>query len=449
MAVSSTRCWYRYFILATHERRMSKENHGTAREQQVRDIAARLGVADFVYFAPPVAKGAGQREAAGDGLLLVGERGAILQVKARDPVKGINDSADRARAWVKKYADKAMTQGLGTKRELARRQAMGSPMVVFPVRAADLPTEARLRYKCSVRQDSRDWPVIVILDHPQMPEVDLGFVPEVVWFGFSDWRELQRRLRSTSAAIDYVHRVLRDGMHVLLWQEAKRYAVLRAADEESVSGSVTGVPYLAHPYLFDELGTNLFHDVIDKVWPDDGIIPWKCVEEYRMIVEFLDAVPPEVQSQVGRWILSKRFEVAKGQRVSSGLIQLDFRDRLVFACSHLHHWTDAREWFREFTMLTALRHVQALESGASEDSRTLGVAALVEERGERTGVSYGFFMLIGCEASPEIPVGLRRNFEFRYGIHNHGAGTTLEPEIRPDETCPCMSGKAFGICCGT
>jgi len=378
---------------------MSEDNHGITREQQVRDIAARLGVADFVYFAPPVSKGAAQREVAGDGLLLVGKRGAILQVKARDPVKSANDSADRARAWVVKHAAKAVAQGLGTKRELARRQAMGTPMVVFPVRAADLSPEARLKYKCLVDQDTRDWPVIVILDHPQMPEVDLGSKPGVVWFAFDDWWELQRRLRSVSATIDYISRALRDGLRVPLLQEARRYAMLRTADENAVAASGVGVPYLAHPDDFDELGTDLFHDIIDKVWPDDGIIPWRSVDEYRAIVEFLDAVPPQIQSVVGRWVLRKRSEILREQKVSSGLVSLDFRDRLVFMCSHYRYWSDVKQWLGEIALLTALRHFQALESGASEDTKTLGVAALVEERGGRVGVSYTFFMLTGSSLS--------------------------------------------------
>jgi len=44
---------------------------------------------------------------------------------------------------------------------------------------------------------------------------------------------------------------------------------------------------------------DIYHDVIDKVWPDDGIIPWQSAGEYRAIVEFLDAVPPTAQSEVG------------------------------------------------------------------------------------------------------------------------------------------------------
>jgi hypothetical protein len=429
---------------------MSDGQHGVTREQQVRDMAARLGVADFVYFAAPLSKGHGQREVAGDGLLLVGDRGAVLQVKSRDPSQGVRDSAERARAWIGKNAANAMAQGLGTKREIARRHEIGEPLQVYPVRAADLPADARTRYQCVVSGGTQDWPVIVLLDHPQMPQVDLAFVPGVVCFGFSDWWELQRRLRSTSATIDYVHRILHDGVHVPLWQEAERYAALQTADEQSASTSPTGVPYLAHQIQFDELGTDIYHDVIDKVWPDDGIIPWQSADEYRAIVEFLDAVPPTAQSEVGRWMLRKRTEIAKGRRLSSGLIQLSGGDRLVFACTHFRHWTDEQSWMAEFTGLTVLRHTQALEGGAGEDAKTLGVGALVEDRGEKTGVQYSFVMLIGVEptVSLRLPKDLRRYFEWTYGIHNLEAGTASIPFVAPDETCPCMSGKEFRLCCG-
>jgi hypothetical protein len=424
---------------------MSDEHHGVAREKQVRDIAARLGVADFVYYAPPITKGQGQREAAGDGLLLVGQRGAILQVKSRDPTRGVADSPARATAWIKKHALAAMTQGEGTRRELARRHALGTPVITFPIRAADLPEGTGQRYKCAILQDTTNWPIIVVLDHPQMPEVDLGFVPGVIWFGFSDWWELQRRLRSTSATIEYVHRVLHDGIHVPLWQETARYAALRRADEDFAFGSDTVLPYLADPDDFDELGADIFHDVIDKVWPDDGVVPWQSAEEYRMIVEFLDLVAPEAQSVVGRWILRKRADVEEGQRTSSGLIRLGKQDRLVFACSHIRYWLDGHDWLRQVAMLASLRHTQALESGAPDETKTLAVGVLVEERSD---VSYSFVMLNGREAGIPLPADLRKYLEWRYGIHNHSDGGTSELFVSQHELCPCMSEKAFGNCCG-
>ena len=79
---------------------VGSEAHGTARERHVREIAGLLGVADFVFAAPPIAKGAASREAAGDGLLVVGSRGAVIQVKAREPDARTTDTPEKAERWV-------------------------------------------------------------------------------------------------------------------------------------------------------------------------------------------------------------------------------------------------------------------------------------------------------------------------------------------------------------
>ena len=409
---------------------MSIESHGTARESQVREIAAKLGVADFVYSAHPVQKGPGQREASGDGLLLVGDSGAILQVKARDPSLGTGDTVQRAANWIRKHADKAAKQGNGTRRELARRRDAGSPMLVYPVRAASMTGDAKERYALSIEGSVEDWPVLVILDHPQMPKVDLGFQDDVIWLTFADWRHVQRYLRSTHATLHYVRRVLKNGLHVQLGDEEYRYATLLSADERATEGSPTSVPYLADMENFDEVGTNIFHDVIDKVWPDDGIVPWQSASEYRSIVEFLDSVPPRVQSEVGRWFLQKRSEIAKGQHTSSGLVRLDREKLLVFACSHFRHWRSQTEWMAEFTVLTNIRHLQAIESGASDKTVALGVGALVEDRAGRRGVAYGFVMQKGFDSIDPIPENVRSYIERQYGIYNHVEGRTLLPEKR-------------------
>lgn len=395
-------------------------NHGISRELWVRELAARLGVADFVYTAPPVRKGGAQREASGDGLLIVGEHGAVLQVKARDPLKAASDSAERALSWALKNYRTALRQGRGTKRELARRHLGGRPLIVSPSRAAHLSEEVRSRYELAIAASTARWPIIVILDHPGLPAVDLGFEPDVVTFTFDDWLELQRRLRSISATIGYVHRILTAAVHVALGCEEERYAELRAADE----GAIALRPlFLADPAEFDELGTDLFHDIIDKVWPHDGVIPWRSAAEYRQIVEFLDAMPPTLQSRVGRWYLKKRREVANGKPVSSGVVKVD-DDRLVVACSDLQHWQRAECWQAESTLLTFVRHIQALESGAPDSTTTLGIAALVEEREGQGGVSYSFVMLSGREAVVDVPADLRQSIEDRYGVHSHRDSVT-------------------------
>jgi hypothetical protein len=113
---------------------------------------------------------------------------------------------------------------------------------------------------------------------------------------------------------------------------------MRAADVKFVGNSPTSVPYLPDTDEFDSLGADLFHDVIDKVWPDDGIIPWSSASEYRRIVEFLDAIPPQFQAELGRWFLQKRRELARGERKPSGVVRIDRKDRLVYGCSDRKYW---------------------------------------------------------------------------------------------------------------
>lgn len=423
-------------------------DHGIERERQIRDIAARLGVADFVYTAPPIRKGKALREASGDGLLVVGVRGAILQAKAREPDKAASDSEARATAWIRKHADKARAQGRGTKRELARRRREGVPINVSPVRAASLPPGVRAKYDLTLTQATDEWPTIVVLDHPRGAGVDLGFEPDVVWLTFEDWSELQQRLRSTAGLLDYARRVLEAGVHVPLGCEVERYRAMSAADEASAADAPGSLPYLAPLEGHDELGADLFHDVINKVWPDDGPIPWQSASEYRAIVEFLDVVPPRLQAIMGRWFLKKRGELETGQYRASGLVRLNHRDRLVFGCSTLMKWPNAEAWTAEFSALTALRHTQALETGAPRDTTTLGVAVLVETRGGVQGVSYFFLMLKGVEGELSLSTDLRTNFEWRYGRHDHTDGTISEIAAGRNDACPCMSGKKFKRCCG-
>lgn len=409
-------------------------------------MAARLGVADFVYTAAPVAKGSALREAGGDGLLISNGLGAVLQVKSRDPKRALDDDRNRVETWIRKNALRARDQGRGTRRELVRRANHGTPLRAYPVRAAHLPEPQRERYALEVRSDTTSWPIIVVLDHRHAEGIDLAFEPDTFWTTYDDWCELQLRVRSTTGLLNYVRRVLSDQLHVPLGHELERYAGLRAADERASAGNSLS-PYLSDATRFDSLGTDLFHDVIDKVWYDDGEIPWTAPEEYRFIVEFLDAVPPQAQSVIGRWFLRKRAELASGQRIASGLTRLS-ADRLVYACSERRHWENPREWLAEFSLLTTLRHVQSLETGAKRGTTTLGVAALVEERAGRSGVSYLFVLLKGTPIDNPIPPDLRRRFEWLYGIHDHDASVPRELKVGRNESCPCLSGKKFKRCCG-
>ena len=421
-------------------------SHGHKQELYVREIASILGVADFIYTSPPVRKGSATREASGDGLILVGKRGAVIQVKARNPASSSTDSTERTQSWIQKHSKKAMKQGLGTKRELELRQARGDAITVCPARALDLEPNRQSHYLHQVSNDTRHWPVIVVIDHPKAHGIDLGFRDQVIWFTLEDWKELHLRLRSVSALLHYVERVLADELHVPLGHESERYAALRIADEKAVSNAASGLPFLAHPTSFDSLGTELFQDILEKVWPDDGIIPWRSADEYRSIVEFLDAVPPTVQASIGRWILKKRAELAQGQNIPSGIAVIG-ADRLVFSCSNSSSFPSSEDWLAEAFTLAMLRHTQAIESDAAATTNTLCVAVLVDDEKGR-GVSYSFVLLQSSAALQPIPQDIRSNFEWRYGIHNHKLQTTEEQQFNRSDLCPCMSGREFGMCHG-
>ncbi|HUP23694.1 MAG TPA: hypothetical protein VNB06_12235 [Thermoanaerobaculia bacterium] len=206
------------------------------------------------------------------------------------------------------------------------------------------------------------------------------------------------------------------------------------------------MPFLAHESEFDPLGADLYHDVIEKVWQDDGIVPWKTAEEYRTIVEFLDAVPPAIQANIGRWFLQKRRDLAQGHITPSGLAVIG-DDRLVFACSNIVGWRDYDDWLSELAAVATLRHSQALETGAPDSTTTMLVGALIDN-GPSGGISYSFVLLRSRDALAPLPPDLRRSFEWRYGLHDHGRMRTTPLEVGPKDACPCLGGKLFEECCG-
>lgn len=413
---------------------MAHSDHGTSREQQVREIASTLGVADFVFWAPPATKGQALREAAGDGLLIVGEQGAILQVKSRDPKIAQADTIERTQSWLSKHIKRAADQGIGTKRELMRRHAQGKALDVIPTRALDMPKERRSRYINSIKYDLGEWPILVIVDHPKSIGFHFELPENVILFSFTDWLELHRRLRSTSAMLKYADRVLRAGLHTALGREIERYYALQKSDEHwaESSGRATSLPFLPHPTNFDELGADIYRDVMDKVWHDDGDIPWSTAAEYRRIVEFMDNVPPTIQAGIGRWYLSKRKSLQQGESTPSGLAKTNSDDRIVFLCSQESKWPGKNEWIAEVSGVTMLRHSQAVTSGASSSTQSLGIGALVSTKPTQ-GVAYAFVMLSGKQAEIAMPAELLRQFQLRNGIHDHSKATTVRASFAADD----------------
>ena len=92
---------------------------GTAAERAAQGVAAAWGLPDFVFSPVTQAKGTATREI-GDGIVLTGSHGLVLQSKSREGDLG--DEA-RERRWLDKNMLNAGKQAAGTVRQLCRQPA--------------------------------------------------------------------------------------------------------------------------------------------------------------------------------------------------------------------------------------------------------------------------------------------------------------------------------------
>ena len=190
-----------------------RERQGKEAEDATHGAAALWGLADFVFPPGMRRRGSGIREL-GDGLLLVGDLGVVLQVKSRE-AKG--ESEDRERRWIAKQAGRALAQGRGTVRELRR-----APAALTNLRGRSIDLDGK---------DLR-WVVAVIIDHANPPpgaEIDPG--DDAVVLLRRDWDFLFEQLKSTHAVGRYLERVA--GESIALGDEPLRYYDLALADQEA------------------------------------------------------------------------------------------------------------------------------------------------------------------------------------------------------------------------
>ncbi|WP_436846402.1 hypothetical protein [Streptomyces griseorubiginosus] len=124
--------------------------HGPSAEAAAH-TAATCGLSDFGFRPAYASKGSGRR-GLGDRLLLVGGRGAVVQVKARTIQP---KEADGEAAWIQKVAAKAVRQAKGTVRQLRML-----PADVVNGRARTL----------SVDGNAYEWIAVFLLDHGHVPD---------------------------------------------------------------------------------------------------------------------------------------------------------------------------------------------------------------------------------------------------------------------------------------
>lgn len=278
--------------LRSHDRR------GTAAEIAVQDAAATWGLPDFVMAPSVERKGRrGVREIS-DGLLVVGDRGVVVQIKAREGEPG---TLERETSWVLKQLTAAGKQIHGT----VRRLKAGS------VRMAN-----GRGYSVRIDGPAIDWVGVAIIEHPDPPaELTVaahhGSTPVIALLR-RDWEFLFDQLRSTHAVVGYLHRVGTSAP--VLGSEPERYYELAAADAEAVPGEVDAswtrrggqprsVPLLpAAPAGSDDDEAHtmvriLLEDVATSpIGPDER-------EAWQRVLASLDSLPVGYRTELGRFLL--------------------------------------------------------------------------------------------------------------------------------------------------
>jgi hypothetical protein len=281
------------------------ENQGQAAEDATHDAAATWGLPDFVY-RPTIRKvGSGTREL-GDGILMVGDLAAVIQVKSR---AARSPDPEKERRWIDKQMAAASRQADGTIRQLGRESAEF--------------VNARGR---TIEIDGKQltWMVVIVIDHPDVPDG----IPAVstskstnhtVILLRRDWEFLFNQLKSTHAVIEYLQRAPNEARE--LGREPMRYYELAAADARAEPevlddkllgpmGRPVSAPLLPlEPAAADDRNAHL---LVRSIFEDIATCPLDGDTErdrLRALSE-LDRLPVGQRTGLGRFIIGALAHVA-------------------------------------------------------------------------------------------------------------------------------------------
>jgi hypothetical protein len=346
---------------------------GTAAEGASRDSASRWGLSDFVFQPGTVQRGSATREV-GDGTIVCGDRGLAVQVKARTEA---TDQPERERAWISKKAKEGARQASGSVRTVRRNP---TPHV-----------NARGR-SITIDGNAIEWVGVIIIDHDTPPDDVSAYeqsvpIPYVVALR-REWDFLFNQLRSTTAVVEYLHRIATDqitpGGHVANYYE------LALADEQSppdLAGSRIPAsladPALrtSHPLLpiepasaADEYGARMYRQILEDI----ALSPWDREESDRVnVLHLLDKLPVAERAGMGRRLLT---HMSRAPHVEIGTARWDFR-RYLLGNADLHlgyavcnQFTDLhKEAFRQWVLLRHTEWITALEPDTRPQSTTVAV----------------------------------------------------------------------------
>lgn len=349
---------------------------GPAAERATQEAAATWGLPDFVMRPHVERKGSGVREIS-DGLIIVGNLGAIIQVKSRDADP--DDPSQEAR-WVSKQIKKATGQVSGTARRLSAKMT---------------EMENGRGRNISINGGAIRWIGVVIIDHPSPPHdyriPDLeSRTPSVVLLR-RDWEFLFSQLRSSHAVIDYLHRIKTSAE--FLGGEPQRYYELASADAAAPSnvdpalrglGELHSVPFLpSAPAGSDD---DEAHGMVRIMCEDIATtrLDERSEEDRLRVLAAIDGLPVGYRTELGRLLLDG---LSSARRTEPGSTSWRFRTfrasgngaQLGFGvCSTLSDVTQAA-----FKSWLLLRHHERGDLGSVSETTSIGVLLTPRHDGYR------------------------------------------------------------------
>jgi len=405
--------------------------YGVWVEGLVREVAAGVGVPDFVFKPEEVDRGRARREV-GDALLWIGHQLVVVSIKSRDPGVGA-DTPQRRDSWMGKHVKKAVNQINGTVRTL---KSPPSGLVLRSERGVAVPWDPDLVHQISG---------VVVVDHPDpweyVPDTTTATIPTVV-FAAEDWHLLHTHFWSTASVVEYVTWRTRSGLPPLpLAGERDVIASAHLAEADLPRGTGFEVTPGAwertrndRPEIF--FGTNpddRYARVIDAMIAgaaevDPLYTNVTSATDYLHIVEFLDRIPPLVRVRVGMAVLKKCESVGQSGGFDA-MISLPGPGLLVVLADD----SDRDERAKRIQSLAMARHTQLAEATDIAGLTTLGIAT---EPAPSPGRSHDF-VLIRADFPLEDDERLRRDELF---------GTL--PDVVPEAARAQFGGSHSGVTSG-
>jgi len=351
--------------------------YGAAAETATHDAAALWGLPDFVFLPETADVGSGRREL-GDGIVLVGRHGVVLQVKGRETP---TDDEAREHSWLEKKSAQALRQGNGTIRTLIDRQ-----LEMTNLRGT------------TIEVDGSDyaWINVVVLDHADPPEgltlaLDESKFPAVIMLR-RDWDFIFDQLKSTHAVCEYLRRVADDPLEI--GHEPVRYYDLARADSEAhpdvLDPALVGVGEpisapllpLAPAATEDRPANVMFRSILEDI-AITRLQTAREADRLRVLGE-LDRTPVQHRGLVGQHLIDAMAEVARANtgiawklksiRGPAGGVHLGFG-----ACNRPH----SEEIAGMFSLWTQLRHFDMVNLTGDQTLTTVAVLLTPRESGRR------------------------------------------------------------------